>query len=396
MPGTVVQSKSVNVTGSGPVVSTITLDSPTTAGNALVAVFSAYDTGVSPGWPYVNDAYNSWQPGADQWSWTSFSGVVQVQYALNIAARASHSFGVEVPNCEYYQVFVMEVSGVKAPTAIEINNVAEAQGSGPTGRSGQVIPTVASFLVAAITEDTGTLVDAVSAGWTERYDGNVGQPLHVATRSGAAATAAECLFTYAATSNAAGVILGLEEVAGGVTESAALAVAGASSIAVSARRARAALATIAAVSSLAVAARRTRAALAAIAGQSSVQVAGRSTRRAAVTIAGSGSIALGASVTEGPREYGAVTIAGTSSVAANATSKRRTTVAIAGASQIAVAGLSFGPRRAALVIVGSGRVGVGGLKGGPGRGTTSIVVEAWNPAARRAAPQGTTRVGGIE
>jgi hypothetical protein len=212
MAGAFVQGKSINLLGTGPQVTTVTLDSPTVAGNTLIACFSAYDTGSSPGWPYINDANASWTPGADQWSWTTFNGVCQIQYALNIPARSPYSLQVDVPNCEYFQVFIMEVSGVKVPTAIEVNNIVQAQAAGLTARSGSVTPTAASFLVAALTEDTGTLVNSVTAGWTERYDGNTGQPLHVATRSGAASTAAECVFTAAASmSSSAGVILGLQE-----------------------------------------------------------------------------------------------------------------------------------------------------------------------------------------
>jgi len=212
MAGAFVQGKAINLLGTGPQVTMVILDSPTVAGNTLIACFSAYDTSNSPGWPYINDANASWLPGADQWSWTTFNGVCQIQYALNIPARSPYSLQVDVPNCEYFQVFIMEVSGIKVPTAVEVNNIVQAQAAGTTSRSGSVTPASASFLVAAITEDTGTLVNSVTAGWTERYDGNTGQPLHVATRNGVASTAAECIFTGAASmSSSAGVILGLQE-----------------------------------------------------------------------------------------------------------------------------------------------------------------------------------------
>jgi len=216
MAGAIVQSKSINLIGTGPVLTTVTLDSPTQAGSTLVACFSAYDTGNSPGWPYIEDANATWVPGADQWSWTTFNGVTQIQYAPNIPARNPYTLKVDVPNCEYFQVFIMEVTGLKT-TPVEVNNFVQSQAAGTTARSGATTPAAASFLVAAITEDTGTTVNSVTAGWTERYDGNTGQPLHVATRAGATGSN-ECVFTAAASmSSAAGIILGLQEAVGAPT-----------------------------------------------------------------------------------------------------------------------------------------------------------------------------------
>lgn len=188
----------------------LTFDNPTTPGNAIVVSVSGWNTGNNTITFSCSDnkgnTYAS-TPGGN--SKTPGQAFLQQFFCANIAGGAGHIVTPDSDIAHYIQAEIMEVSGIVLSGALDASGESELQGFAGTSTSGSATATGKGFAVAAMSEDGGLTVTGVSAGWTESYDGNTGQPLHTAYRS-VTAGAQACTFTMSGFAGSAGSILVLK------------------------------------------------------------------------------------------------------------------------------------------------------------------------------------------
>jgi hypothetical protein len=210
--GTVMQTKAGqtdNVEGASV---TLTFDTPTVTGRAIVVSVAGWDTGnAAMSFTCTDNKGNTYStvPGAAAES--PGHAWVQQFYCIDITGGASHQITVASAsgNANYIQAEAMEVIGLGTASPLDTSVENATQGFAGTSTTGNITPTVDDFVVAAMTEDGGFTVSGVSVGWSESYDGNTGQPLHTAYRTAPAGTTA-CVFTMSGSQGSAAVALALK------------------------------------------------------------------------------------------------------------------------------------------------------------------------------------------
>lgn len=209
-----VQQKSGQITGAGGDL-TVTFDSSTTSGNAIVCNISGWDTGANPG-PTITCADNkgnTYTANSAGLQATSGAGIVHQFYCVNISGGSSHQVTMGTSGAvtlEYKSLEILELSGVETSSPIDGTPIGRVLGFSGSHATNSITTTAdASIVIFAATEDGG-MTATLNNSYIETEDAATGQPLHAGYLIKSPAGSTNVTFSWSSSAASASVGLALK------------------------------------------------------------------------------------------------------------------------------------------------------------------------------------------
>jgi hypothetical protein len=155
-----VQTTNTQRSGSSSSALNLTHGSTTTAGNLLVVTVSCYNNATFT----LGDTYNNTWASAKRANNSPY--IVEIFYAKNCLAGASHQITVTPSIAAYLSLCIEEFSGVDTTAPLDQTNSATTTGANPS--SGNVTTAVDGELYVGALNCSGTGTPTVEAGWNSR------------------------------------------------------------------------------------------------------------------------------------------------------------------------------------------------------------------------------------